>query len=131
MGHGPKKRASLEEILASTSDVLFSEELGEKRVTIESKDCEGDTALHVMVWRKDRYAVKRLIEAGADVNAVGDMGETPLHVAVGKGDLEIIEALLKADAISNIYSEFNEIAIQRAEKKGGKIANLFKQYLGT
>ena len=84
MGHVPKQRSSLEEILASTSDTLFPAELGEAPVAIDSADCDGDTPLHVMVWRKDRYAVDLLIEAGANVNAVGDMSETPLHVAVGQ-----------------------------------------------
>lgn len=128
MGHGPKQRASLEDILASTSDALFPEELGEQAVAIDSTDCDGDTPLHVMVWRKDRYAVDLLIEAGANVDAVGDMSETPLHVAVAQEDLPIIEALLKAGAKADIRSEFNETAADRAEKKGGKIANLFKQY---
>ena len=89
MGHGEKRRATLEEILASTSDILYPAELGEKPVTINSTDCDGDTPLHVMVWRKDRYAVNLLIEAGADVNAAGDMTETPLHVAIGQEDLPI------------------------------------------
>jgi ankyrin repeat protein len=131
MGNGPKKRVTLEEILASTSDVIFPEELGEQPITIASADCDGDTPLHVMVWRKDRYAVDLLIEAGANIDAVGDMSETPLHVAVGQEDLPIIEALLKAGAKANIRSEFNETAAERAKKKGGEIAKLFNQYLRT
>jgi ankyrin repeat protein len=94
MGYRPKKRTRLEEILQSTSDVLFPVELGKHPVTIDSTDCEGNTPLHVMVWRKDCNAINLLIEAGANVDAVGDMGETPLHVAVGEENLPIIEALL-------------------------------------
>ncbi|MGH1460439.1 MAG: ankyrin repeat domain-containing protein [Neptuniibacter sp.] len=131
MGHGPKKRLSLEEILASTSDTLFPAELGEKPVTIESTDCDGDTPLHVMVWRNDRYAVDALIEAGANIDAIGDMTQTPLHIAVGKEDLYIIEELLKAGAKTNIRSEFNETAYERALKKGGEIVKLFSQYSNT
>lgn len=82
MGHGPKQRATLDEILAATSDILYPEDLGKRRVTIDSADRNGDTPLHVMVWRKDRYAVSLLIEKGADVNAIGDMSETPLHIAI-------------------------------------------------
>ena len=84
-----------------------------------------------MVWRKDRYAVKLLIESGANVDAVGDMHQTPLYVAVGQEDLPIIEALLKAGAKTTIRSEFNETAAERVEKKGGKIAQLFKHYSRT
>ena len=131
MGHGPKLRATLEEILASTSDVIFPAELGGHPVAIDSTDCDGDTPLHVMVRRKDRYAVNQLIQAGANVDAVGDMSETPLHVAVGQGDLPIIEALLKAGAKTNIRSEFNETAAERAEKMEGEIAKLFSRFVGT
>jgi ankyrin repeat protein len=131
MGRGSKKRATLEEILASTADVLFPAELGEKSVTIDSAGCDGDTPLHVMVWRNDRYAVDVLIAGGANVDAVGDMSETPLHVAVGQEDLPIIEALLKAGAKTNIRSEFNETAAERANKKGGEIAKLFRRYVRT
>jgi ankyrin repeat protein len=128
VGYGPKQRASVEEILASTSDVLFPAELGARTVEIDSTDNDRDTPLHVMVWRKDRDAVDLLIGAGANVDAVGDMGETPLHVAVSREDLPVIEAVLKSGAKTDIRSEFNETAAGRAEKKGGKIASLFKQY---
>ena len=125
MGHEPKRRVTLEEILASTSDVLFPAEMGEKIVSISSTDCDGDTPLHVMVWRNDAYAVKVLIEAGANPNAIGDMGETPLHVAVGQENVTIAETLLQAGAKTNIQSEFNETAQKKAIRKGGAIAKLF------
>ncbi|WPP45819.1 ankyrin repeat domain-containing protein [Pseudomonas sp. AN-1] len=125
MGRKPKHRATLEEILASTSDVLFPAEMGEKAVSISSTDCDGDTPLHVMVWRNDAYAVKVLLEAGANPNAIGDMGETPLHVAVSKENCTIAETLLQADAKVNIRSDFNETAQERAIRKGGAIAKLF------
>lgn len=57
-----KQRATLDEILASTSVILFPAALGKKRVTVDSRDCDGDTPLHVMVWQKNRYAVNLLIE---------------------------------------------------------------------
>jgi ankyrin repeat protein len=131
MGHGPKPRATLEEILAATSDVLYPQDLGERKVQVDSADCNGDTPLHVMVWRNDRYAVNLLIEAGANVDALGDMGETPLHVAVGQGDLPIIESILKAGAKIDIRSEFNKTAAERAKQEGGDIEKLFKQYART
>lgn len=131
MGRKPKHRATLEEILASTSDVLFPAEMGEKAVSISSTDCDGDTPLHVMVWRNDAYAVKVLLEAGANPNAIGDMGETPLHVAVSKENCTIAETLLQADAKVNIRSDFNETAQERAIRKGGAIAKLFAQLNAT
>jgi uncharacterized protein len=70
----------LEEVLMSTSDVLFPAELGERRVEVSSRDVDGDTPLHVMAWRDDVVGAEILLAAGADVDAVGDMGTTPLHV---------------------------------------------------
>lgn len=131
MSHAPKHRATLEEILASTSDVLFPAEMGEKIVSISSSDCNGDTPLHVMAWRNDIYAVKRLLNAKANPNAIGDMGETPLHVAISQESPEIIQALLQAGAKTNIRSEFNETAKEKAIRKGGAIAKLFAQSTDT
>jgi uncharacterized protein len=131
MGNRPKERATLAEILASTSDVLFPEALGEAPVAINSAGCDGDTPLHVMVWRNDLYGVQTLVGAGADVNAIGDMSETPLHVALGQENIAVIEALLKAGARTDIRSEFNETAAERAVKRGGEIAKLLVRAKGA
>ena len=120
-----KKRKTLDEILQSTSDVLFPDQLGNQRVQLDSRDVDGDTPLHVMIWRDDLYAARLLVESGADVNAVGDMGETPLHVALRKKNSAITEILLKAGANSDIRSEFGETAREMATKEGGLIKRLF------
>jgi len=126
-----KQRKTLKEILQSVSDVMFPAELGEKQVNIDSRDVEGDTPLHVMVWREDLYGAKILMEAGADVNAVGDMGETPLHVALTKENEELTEVLLKSGANPDIRSEFEETAREKAEGMGGAFRKLMKQYCRT
>lgn len=120
----PKKRQSLQEILQSTSDALFPDKLGEAIVTIESRDCDGDSPLHVLIWRGDNYGAKTLIQAGADVNAVGDMGETPLHVALRQDNLEIVELLVEFGASADIVSEFGRCARDLAAEKGGRVAKL-------
>jgi uncharacterized protein len=116
---------SLKEILQSTSDVLFPAELGERRVEIDSTDCNGDTPLHVVLWRKDTLAVEHLIAAGAAVNAIGDMGETPLHVAVSQDLPGAVAALLEAGANPDIRCEFGDTPRQRAEARGRELALLF------
>jgi ankyrin repeat protein len=105
--------------------------MGKCRVSVDSTDSEGDTPLHVMVWRKDRYAVRLLIEAGANVNAIGDMGETPLHIAVAREEPEIVELLLKAGANIHIRSEFNITPLGSAAEKGGALEKLFQLYART
>jgi len=107
--------------------VLFPAAPGEVPVMVDSAGCEGDTPLHVMVWRGDLHGVQTLLQAGAKVNAIGDMSETPLHVAIGQENLAIIEALLNAGAKTDIRSEFNETASERAMKKGGEIAKLLRR----
>ncbi len=77
---------TLEEVLQSVSDVLHPEDIGEAPVRLDSRSADGDTALHVMAWRRDHVGARLLIEAGADVDAVGDMSQTPLHVAVMQQD---------------------------------------------
>jgi uncharacterized protein len=124
MGRRPRVRATLAEILASTSDALFPAALGEAHVAIDSRDCDGDTPLHVTVWRHDPYGVETLINAGSDVSAIGDMGQTPLHVAVGQASVPVIKALLNAGARADIRSELTETARERAAKQGGEVAKL-------
>lgn len=115
----------LDEVLQSTSDVLFPADLGGRRVEIDSRSADGDTPLHVMVWRQDRGGAARLIDGGADVNCAGDMGETPLHVAVTLGDCELIRLLLDAGARADVRSELGETARQKAVRAGGAVADLF------
>ena len=118
---------TLEEILQSTSDSLFPADLGRRRVAIDSRDCDGDTPLHVLLWRKDFGGAKDLIEAGADPNAVGDMGETPLHVAIRQHVPEIVGSLLAAGANPDIRSEFGETPRTLAAAQKGVMARLLKQ----
>jgi ankyrin repeat protein len=118
---------TLDEVLQSTSDVLFPADLGERPVAIDSHGSDGDTPLHVMAWRNDLEAVEILIAAGADVNAVGDMGETPLHVAVRRGNVAMAEALLKAGARDDIRSEFESTPREKAVEMGGAMAELFRR----
>ncbi|WP_199101100.1 ankyrin repeat domain-containing protein [Dyella sp. ASV21] len=121
-----EQKRTIEEILQSTSDVIYPAELGARRVTLDSCDCDGDTPLHVMVWRDDVDGVRALIEAGAPVNAVGDMGATPLYVAVLKDLPRIAEALRQAGADPDIRSEFGDTPRERAMAAGGELAILLR-----
>ena len=123
-----KSDRTIEDILKSTSSVLFPEEFGNRKVELDTRDCDGDTPLHVMAGRNDRVAVEMLIEAGADINALGDMGETPLHVATRRESLLSMEALLFSGAKTNIKNEFGENVQEAVKRKGGKIEKIFRKY---
>jgi len=62
---------SLEQVLAGTSEFLFPAEGGGAPVTIHSRSSDGDSPLHVVAWQNDVHGARQLIEAGADVGAVG------------------------------------------------------------
>jgi uncharacterized protein len=117
----PKSR-SLETILQSTSDILFPAELGQVRVDIDSTGCQGDTPLHVLIWRQDTEGALALIGSGAPVDAVGEMGETPLHVAIATHNQTVIRALLEAGARVDIVSEFGQTARQKAKNLGVRLS---------
>jgi uncharacterized protein len=59
---------------------------------------DGTTPLHWAVYNSNADEVRRLIRAGADVNARNDYGATPLAEAAETGNVEIIGQLLKAGA---------------------------------
>src|SRR5688572_27133423 len=91
----------VDEVLASTSDVLFPGDISSRRMTVDCRAADGDTPLHVIAWRDDVRGARLLLAAGADVNAQGDMGYTPLHVAVAKGSVAMVTLLLEAGARTN------------------------------
>ncbi|MDP3676403.1 MAG: ankyrin repeat domain-containing protein [Novosphingobium sp.] len=58
----------------------------------------GDTALHIVVARRDLTWVRFLAAKGANVNARNSKGETPLQLASNVGFVEGVEALLALGA---------------------------------
>jgi ankyrin repeat protein len=111
-------KRTIEQVLQSTSESLFPAELGKAKVKIDSSDCDGDTPIHVLIWRGDTEGAILLIASGAPIDAIGDMGETPLHVAISKNNTRIISALIEAGARTDIVSKFGETAIEKAAQRG-------------
>ena len=117
---------TLDEILASCSDVLFPAEIGQAPAHVNSVGSDGDMPLHVMLWRDDTEAALMLLKAGAKVNAIGDMSETPLHIAIQQENFVAAEALLRAGADPDAISEFGETPRTMAMKAGPKLLSLFE-----
>src|SRR4030095_9579257 len=61
--------------------------------SVEAKDSEGNSALLRAVNNGDTTEVRRLVEAGADVNSSSNSGVTPLMNAAEMGNKEAVEYL--------------------------------------
>ena len=86
---------------AGAGEGAMVEALLESGADVAPATSAGETALHLAAQRVRNLAVvRRLIEAGADVNA-GQvrLGWTPLVYAVSSGDAETVEALVAAGAV--------------------------------
>jgi ankyrin repeat protein len=59
-------------------------------------------------------AVRRLVEAGAEVNAASNSGVTPLMNAAGMGNKEAVELLIKKGADVNHRTSGNYTALMQA-----------------
>lgn len=78
-----------------TAEALLS-----RGVDIDSKDSNGNTALHLTVKRNDEDMVKWLLSRKADVNVVNRSGKTPLDYATESDEWRNIKALSKYGAKS-------------------------------
>ncbi len=75
-------------------------------VTPVTRATTGDTPLHAAIWSKDFEAAGHLIEAGADVNAVGEDGYTPLHAAISQGHIALARRLTDRGASWDAVNAF-------------------------
>ncbi|KAK3859862.1 hypothetical protein Pcinc_034051 [Petrolisthes cinctipes] len=83
--------------LLLTSALAFGDKSTVERLVGE-RDREGETPLHHAVNNGHIQVAKRLLEAGADVDAVRDTLATPLHAAAVVGDSDLISLLLEHHA---------------------------------
>ncbi len=81
-------------------------------------DRDGTTPLHKAVLAADAAGVKRLLEAGADVQARTRYGVAPISIAVTRGNSAIVEALLEAGADPNATMGAGETALMTAARVG-------------
>jgi len=120
-------RETLNEILIRASVVMFPD--GPSRpISVDTRDSDGDTPLHKVALWGDNHAAKVLIDAGADIDAIGDMGLTPLHFAVMQGHALLVETLLDHGARTDIRSELGSTARELADTSS-KAKGLLRYFL--
>jgi len=85
---------------------------------IQAKDSEGKTPLLNAVNTGNTVEVRRLVEAGADVNAATDSGVTPLMNAAGMGNKEAVELLIQKGANVNHRTSGNFTPLMQAALVG-------------
>ena len=121
---------TLEDVLKRCSDVptyLF------KPVTsLNQRNIDGDTPLHVVCVWGDVEPVKVLIDAGADVNARGDRGQTPLFRAVMGKNVEVVRLLLRSGADKSILDDDGRPVARFARNvEADEIAKVIETYFGA
>ena len=74
----------------------------------------GETALHVVVSRRDLTWTRWLLQEGANPNLADSRGRTPLNAAVENGFLEGVEVLVARGARVDVASETGETPLMTA-----------------
>ena len=73
---------------------------------------DGDHLIHIAAFTGDLRTVEWLLDAGEDVNAVGDMGETAAHNAASNLHKDVFDLLSGRGADLTIESEFGQTPIE-------------------
>ena len=73
---------------------------------------DGDHLIHIAAFTGDLTTVEWLLDAGENVNAVGDMGETPAHNAASNLHKDVFELLAARGADLTTKSEFGMTPIE-------------------
>ncbi|MDN7861600.1 ankyrin repeat domain-containing protein [Burkholderia cepacia] len=84
------------------------------------KGAVDDTVLHLATRTGALDDVKVLVDAGANVNSIGDLGNTPLHHAAMMGQLESARLLLKCGATTQAKNEFGQTPLDVAKLSGSE-----------
>lgn len=74
-------------------------------------DSNGDSLLHIASAAGDLQTVELLVNAGVDINLLGDMDNTALHYAKSRGHEEVARFLVGHGASTTIENGFGELPV--------------------
>ncbi|KAL6565928.1 hypothetical protein OROHE_004983 [Orobanche hederae] len=83
-------------------------------VSLDSKNSEGRTALHMASANGHHDIVDYLIQSGVDVNASNTEKNTPLHWACLNGHIEVVKYLVLAGAGLSLLNSHERTPIDEA-----------------
>jgi uncharacterized protein len=93
---------------------------GEKEISVNASVPGGDTPLHFVAAWDDVPGIELLVQAGASVDACGDMSYTPLATAVARGNVAAARALLRHGASPHVRTEFGHTPYEVAMREGSE-----------
>ncbi|KAL4369673.1 hypothetical protein GQ457_05G019800 [Hibiscus cannabinus] len=89
-----------------------------KQETLDWRDKEGRTPLHLAATKGNIECAKMLVESGADKNAKSNDGRTAVYRAVAHGNRRMVEMLIEMDADPTISDDRGCSAFDIARDKG-------------
>jgi uncharacterized protein len=89
-----------------------------QKVSVNTPEADGFTALHWAAQRNDLQLVELLLGAGANVKASTRYNITPLYLAAMNGNTAVIERLLNAGADPNGTAEEGQTMLMTAALSG-------------
>jgi ankyrin repeat protein len=72
-------------------------------------DPNGDKLIHIAAGAGDVSSVELLLDAGENIDALGDMDCTPLHYAKMNGRDKAVEMLVERGASKTIRNRFGQL----------------------
>ncbi|WP_375326485.1 ankyrin repeat domain-containing protein [Candidatus Tisiphia endosymbiont of Nemotelus uliginosus] len=98
-------------------NVSMVKKLIDKKSTIDARDKQERSALHIAVFNNCLEIVKVLITGKSDVNAIEQVKKTPLHYAAEMGYLPIVQELIKSEANINPVDKDDNTPLHLATKR--------------
>jgi cytohesin len=114
-----KTRATLLHEAAAYGRAEVIELLASRKASVDARNSEDQTPLHVAARDGHADAVKALLKAGAVVDLKQEaIGLTALHYAAREGHADAIKALLAKGASVNAVDKVGETALHMAAREG-------------
>lgn len=92
--------------------------IGDELENVMQVGAFGSQVLHLASFANRCSDIKELLQAGADINATGDLGLRPLHYAVLGESYKAVRLLLEKGAVVHVENEYCETPAQMAHLLG-------------